>query len=452
MTGEQSESKSKKRVVLYPWQARAIQECQPQGDLRWFAWFCGTGSGKTYAGAVWALQQHVATAQRLRALFGTRGNRRIRPLGMILAPTLESLRRNALGALAEITEGTCYAGRYYENRHEYRFSSIAGGGAAVCASLDNKEAIKRAEGGQYDYLWVDEAAMTPEAAYVLIRSRSAMRRAAVLLTSYWYAPINWCYRKVWKPWEAGDPSIRVINLPTTVNPDYPVAEVEAARRTLDSALFEMRYRGKPTRMIGLVFGESWDPADKELHCEPFDLPVDWRVMVGGVDQGYSPSPFHLVLGAEDPESGVLYLFAEYVSLATTTHEKAIGIVRLLLKRVPEATSRHFDLWGDPSNPQGLSDLRYEFARVKPEEGTVRLDISVHSADNAVESGIEAVTAAFRAKRLRVMRGRCPVLVEQFGLYCRDANGNIVKADDHGPDATRYLVYTRKRSRHRAGVV
>lgn len=439
------DSVAEKRVTLYPWQARAIADCQPQGDTRWFAWFCGTGAGKTFAGAVWTLHQHIAIARQLQSEAG----KRKRPQGMVLAPTLESLRRNAIGALQEITEGTPYAGRYYENRHEYRFPAAAGGGVAVCASLDNKEAIKRAEGGQYDYIWADEAAMTPEAAYVLIRSRSAMRRAGVLLTSYWYAPINWCYRKVWKPWESGEPWVKIVNLPTTANPDYPAEEVAAARQSLDSALFDMRYGGKPTKMIGLVFGESWESTDPVLHCDAFDIPDDWKVVVGGIDQGYSPAPFHLVLGAEDPESGALFMFSEYVSYANTTHEKAVAIAKLLLRRVPDVRTRHLDFWGDPSNPQGLADLRHAFSRLsEAADGVPRLDISVHSADNAVESGIEAVTAAFKGKRLRVMRGRCPVLVEQLGLYCRDANGNIVKADDHGPDAMRYLLYSRKRQRNR----
>jgi hypothetical protein len=47
-----------------------------------------------------------------------------------------------------------------------------------------------------------------------------------------------------------------------------------------------------------------------------------------------------------------------------------------------------------------------------------------------------------------MRGRCPKLVEEFGLYCRDANGEIVKDNDHSMDAVRYKTYSRKRQRSR----
>ncbi len=249
----------------------------------------------------------------------------------------------------------------------------------------------------------------------------------------------------------------MVNLSTEANPDYPREEIEAARRTLDKALFEMRYGGKPTQMVGLVYGEAWNPADKTMHCEPFDIPADkdehgrykWEVFTGGLDQGYSPAPFRLVMGAQDPDSGIDYQFAEYHSLATTTHEKAIGIVRMLIKYVPGATVRRFDFYGDPSNAQGLADLRYELNNLNEDDDNVpRLDIGVHSADNAVESGIEALTAALKTGKFRVMRGRCPHLVEEFGLYCRDSNTRVIKEDDHSLDGARYKVYSRRRQRSR----
>lgn len=444
MSVEAPAQAQEKRLVLYPWQARAIAQSQPTADRRWFAWFCGTGAGKTYAGALWALQQQIAAAQRLAA---DDLSRRKRPVGLVVAPTFDSLRRYAVGHLLEHTAGTRHAVRYFENRHDVIFPPAAGGGHAVCCSFDNPATVKRAEGGQFDWAWIDEAGQTPDAAYAVVRARTAIRRAPVLLTSYWYAPINWCYREIWRRWEAGDAELGVLNLPTWENPDYPKQEIEAARRTLDRALFEMRYEAKPSRMVGLVYGESWQPGDPEMHCEPFDIPADWRVVVGGLDQGFSPSPFVLELLAEDPATGVLYAFAEFWSLATTTQEKAAGITALLRRTVPEAGSRHFDFFGDPANPQGLVDLRNEFRRL-----TGKLDISVHSADNAVESGIEAVVAALRGKRLRVMRGRCPHLVDELTLYCRDSHGNIVKRDDHAVDALRYVVYSRARRRQRAGVV
>ena len=443
-----------KSISLYPWQATALLRSQSRDAKRWTAWFCGTGSGKTYAGAVWLLLQQIDAAQRLRA---DKDSRRKRPITLAVAPTLGSLRRYVIGSLLDITSGTFYEGRYNENTHEFRWPAAAGGGITVCGSFDNKESVKRMEGGQYDAAWCDEAAMTPDQAHAVLMARTAVRRGKVLLTSYWYAPINWCYREIWKRWEAGELDIEVLNLPSTANPNYPREEIEAARKRLDSALFDMRYSGLPTRMVGLVYGEAWNTADPVMHCAPFDIPADkdehgrykWRVFTGGLDQGYSPAPFRVVMGAEDPDSGVDYQFAEYHSLASTTHEKAIGIVKMLQKYVPGATERRFDLYGDPSNAQGLADLRYELNHLNmDDDGVPRLDIGIHSADNAVESGIEALTAALKTGKFRVMRGRCPHLVEEFGLYCRDANGNIVKDDDHSLDAARYKTYSRKRARGR----
>lgn len=457
-----------KRVALYPWQVDALQRCRPRGDLRWFAWFCGTGSGKTFAGAAWALQQHIAAAQRIAA---NPHDRRRRPVGLLIAPTLANLRRYAIQHLLELTRGTVYQCTYLEQKGELHFPAAAGGGYAICGSFDNKESVKRVEGGQFDWAWCDEAGQTPDTAYATLRARTAVRRAPVLLTTYWYAPINWCYREIWKRWEAGDKEIDVINLSTDANPDYPREEIEAARRTLDSALFEMRYGGKPTRMVGLVYGESWDATNPAIHCEPFDIPDEclctacgkpergsdpcrcrepvfrwtWEIH-GGLDQGYSPHPFRLVLNATDSASGKTYAFGEYHSLATTTHEKAVGITRLMHKLVGKrAGRRHYRFYGDPANAQGLADLQYELSNLdKNRDDVTPLDIKVLPGDNAVEPGIETMTAALRTGALVVMRGRCPWLVDEFGLYCRDSNGQIVKENDHSLDAERYDLHTRKR--------
>ena len=422
---------------------------QSKAAKRWTFWACGTGAGKTYAGAVWLLLQQIAAAQRLRA---DKTSRRKRPVTLAVAPTLSSLRRYMVASLLEITKGTIYEGRYNENNHEFYWPSAAGGGVTICGSFDNKESVKRMEGGQYDAAWCDEAAMTPDQAYAVLRARTAIRQGPVLLTSYWYAPINWCYREIWKRWEAGESDIEVVNLPSTANPNYPREEIEAARKALDSALFEMRYSGKPTRMVGLVYGEAWDSTDPLLHCEPFDIPADkdehgrykWRVFTGGLDAGYSPAPFRVVMGAEDPATGIEFQFCEYSSTATTTHEKAVGVVKMLVKYVPGATTRHYDIWGDPSNKQGLADLQYELDRLNVvKDGVPRLDIKIRPAANAVESGIETLTAELKLRKFRVMRGRCPHLVEEFGLYCRDSNGEIVKEDDHSLDAARYKRHSLK---------
>ena len=438
-----------KSISLYEWQADALIRSQSKAAKRWTFWACGTGAGKSYGGGPWLLCQQIAAAQRLAA---DKTQRRKRPLTLMGAPSLDSLRRNMIAPLLEITNGTIYEGRYNENRHEFYWPAAAGGGMTVCGSFDNKESIKRMEGGQYDAAWVDEATMTPGSAHALLMARTAVRQGRILLTGYWYPPINWVYRKIWKLWEAGAEDIEVLNLPSTANPHYPREEMETARRTLDPALFAMRYLGRPEQMVGLVFGEAWNSTDPLMHCEPFDIPADkdehgrykWRVFTGGLDAGYSPAPFRVVMGAEDPATGIEFQFCEYSSLATTTHEKAVGVVKMLVKYVPGATTRHYDIWGDPSNKQGLADLQYELDRLNVvKDGVPRLDIKIRPAANAVESGIETLTAELKLRKFRVMRGRCPHLVEEFGLYCRDSNGEIVKGDDHSLDAARYKRHSLK---------
>lgn len=66
-----------------------------------------------------------------------------------------------------------------------------------------------------------------------------------------------------------------------------------------------------------------------------------------------------------------------------------------------------------------------------------LGLNISMADNGVESGLYSVWNRMSTGRLKVFRTMQNWL-QEFRLYRRDEKGNVVKANDHLMDATRYL--------------
>jgi hypothetical protein len=81
------------------------------------------------------------------------------------------------------------------------------------------------------------------------------------------------------------------------------------------------------------------------------------------------------------------------------------------------------------------------------------------ASNAVLPGIATLTGFINDGRLKVMRGRCPNLVDQMERYSfptEAMTGNVsrenpIKKDDHLPDCARYLVQTLEGAREEPDV-
>ena len=107
------------------------------------------------------------------------------------------------------------------------------------------------ESATYGAIWFDEPGQAPEAAYRVCRSRLAIHRGRILLTSKPYT-FNWYKRLIWDQ-RQDDPDIEVISYKSTDNPTFPPEEYEAARRTMPDWLHAMYYDGRFTRPAGAVY-------------------------------------------------------------------------------------------------------------------------------------------------------------------------------------------------------
>jgi hypothetical protein len=168
---------------------------------------------------------------------------------------------------------------------------------------------------------------------------------------------------------------------------------------------------------GLVYADF-------ARCVVDDLPANLRrdgrmgdgQRFGGIDFGLR-NPFAAVWGTLDRD-GVLWLTGEHFS-----RDKSLSYHA---KHLP----RDVTWYGDPAGAREIREL-------------ICAGVPVRKADNDVRPGIQAVRARLENGTLRVLKGACPNLLSEAGLYRYDADSpdseTPMKEYDHAMDALRYLV-------------
>lgn len=113
------------------------------------------------------------------------------------------------------------------------------------------------EGSHVKSAWLDEAFLMPLEAYKRAMERTRMRRGYVLLTGT-PREIRWAREELEPKWRSGDPGVKHVQFPSTMNPRYPAAAMEEARRLLPVWEFRRLYLGELAEAEGGgVFRREW---------------------------------------------------------------------------------------------------------------------------------------------------------------------------------------------------
>jgi len=392
-----------KTITLWDHQNRAIDALL--AGIRYTALGLGTGSGKTFFGPLWltyVMGRDVAAGVGKGAEY------------IAMGPTYRMTQDMMVSNLLEHYSGTTWQGTYRRSDQLYELPT---GGTIYFRSADKPEGV---EGIHARGMWVDEPSWMKYLAWVIIQARTALHKAPVLFTGH---PTNmaWYFTEIFGAWEAGDPDFLFIQGSSLANPKYSREEFEAARRRLPPWLFEMRYEGKFRKPAGLVYPTF----GADLYCDPFKVENNvptYVILDPGVFYGV------LFLAYRDR---TLYAFNEYyteVVAGADVHAAAIK------ERLEGAVQGYYY---DPSRKTDVENLKtYGLGPFRP-------------ANNAVMPGIESVTTAINEGRVKVMRGRCPNLMDQMWKYSFPTDpqtgdiskGNPLKKDDHLPDCLRYGIHT-----------
>ncbi len=302
---------------------------------------------------------------------------------------------------------------------------LANGSRVVC--LPGREETVRSFGG-VNLLVIDEAARVRDDLYRSVRPMLAVSQGRLVALSTPFGRRGWFYEE----W-AGTGPWRRVQITWRDCPRITAAFIEEERRALGPAWVAQEYETTFTALEGLVY--------PEFGAALSDAPLSWRQVsnlpipdrqvgnlppqktraVGGIDFGWR-NPFAAVWGVLDADD-VLWLTGERYATRTPLHEHAAALAKL----------GGVTWYADPSGATEIAGLRAAGLTVRP-------------GDNDLRPGIAAVSARLQTGRLRVVRGACPELLREAGLYRYPTEAerlrgeeNPVDEHNHALAALRYLV-------------
>lgn len=254
---------------------------------------------------------------------------------------------------------------------------------------------------------------------VLRRLSLSQGRALLITTLYGY---GWLKDEVYDEWERGNPDFDIVQVDSIVNPAFPIAEYERAKRTLPDWKFELFYRGRYAKPAGMVY-DCFDSANSVKN--PFEIPESWPVYVG---HDFGSVNMAALWYAQDPITGYLYLFQEYWGGGLATHEH--------IERWREMSKgfRVIKCIGGAHHEEGW---RGDFTRAgwRIDEPTVR----------EVDAGIQKVYSLHKTNKLFVFRS-CVNYLDQKNSYSYELDERNQPTDKienkeryHLMDAERYVL-------------
>jgi PBSX family phage terminase large subunit len=273
-------------------------------------------------------------------------------------------------------------------------------------------------------IWVDEAGKTSRYFFENVMGRAAFKEAPIDLTTTPYA-MNWLAALCEEATEGKREDVNFVNCRSIDSPYFPKAEYERQKKLLDPRRFAMKYDGVFGKMEGLVYDLY-----EECLIQSFPLPPGTK-FYAGVDWGYFPDPFALVLRAVTPE-GRHYRIGEYFKNYLTIDDivKTVGSYHGIY---------HFErVICDPSQPAHIEELN-------------RKGIPASPADNDIRFGIDLHYSLMKQGRFFIFKDMCPTGVDEYSTYhypeqkelsvdqsLKDSARVPVSQNDHGLDADRYL--------------
>lgn len=231
--------------------------------------------------------------------------------------------------------------------------------------------------------------------------------------------LGWLKTQIYDRWTRGNSDIEVIQFKSTMNPTFPLAEYERARDTLPTWKFEMFYNGNFSRPAGMIYEDF-----SQNHIIPdFNIPSTWSRYLG-VDFGAVNTAKLWI--AQDPESGLFYLYREALEGNKSTNEQVQSVLMY--------NEKNLLAWGGAKSE----------TQQRMDWGTAGLHIAEPRISD-VEAGISRVIGLLKEKKLYVFSS-CTGVIDEFGRYARelDSNGQPTekikdKNTFHRLDALRYVA-------------
>ena len=202
----------------------------------------------------------------------------------------------------------------------------------IFGSAQNPESIESATAKA---AWLDEVGQDqfPRAAWEAVLRRLSLAMGRILGTTTLYN-LGWLKQEIYDPWLNGDPDIDVIQFNSLVNPVFPRAEYDRAKRTLPLWQFQLFYEGRFSRPAGVIY-DNFDDEYCKVKRTWWKPPERWNCFVG---HDFGPNNTAAAWYAQDPDSGLFWVYRDYLAGGKSDFEHAQEFKRLsegenIVKRV-----------------------------------------------------------------------------------------------------------------------
>ena len=268
---------------------------------------------------------------------------------LAVTATYDLFKLKMLPAMLEVFEQILNVGRYWSGDRVIELRNPETGQFQARKSTDpmwgrvilrSADALSGLESATARSACLDEAGQDRFSldAWRAIRRRIALYQGRVLITTTLYN-LGWVVQKFIDPAEqngvksiehigAGEleytdseaDDIALIQFDSIINPTYPLEEFESARADLPADEFELFYRGRKAALRYLIY----DCFDRARHtCPRFPIPDDWTRYLG-LDFGGANTAG--IFYAEEPKTGKLYCYREYLEGKRTASEHAAALL------------------------------------------------------------------------------------------------------------------------------
>lgn len=360
---------------------------------------------------------------------------------LIVGRTLQTIERNVL----EIMQDEDLYGPLAREVHHTRGSSTAVVlGRTIHLIGANDVGAEAKIRGMTAYLaLVDEATLLPENFWTQLQGRLSVPGARCLATTNPDNPEHFLKKKFMD--RAGEPGmdIRVWDFYMEDNPHLSADYIARKKAEFTGVFYKRFILGEWVAAEGAVF----DMFDRETHVIPWEELPDMRWILGvGIDHG-TTNPTHAVMvghGVDD----VLYVMDEWRYKADSEAARWSNVE--LSKGVRAWIDSAHHPSDDPDNPPKLTAPVFVDSSALDFRVQLKQDgLTNAKANKDVTYGIRTMVALMGAGKLK-FTDRCPELLKEIPAYVWDEKASaegkdqVVKLNDHGIDALRYLIVTAER--------
>lgn len=345
---------------------------------------------------------------------------RSRPQGelfMMVGKTREALQFNCVGLLEDL------AGADFKCNARSNVGYLYGREIRLLGANDEKAASK-IKGSTLAGAYIDELSEIPESFYKMTLSRLSVSGAVLLATTNPDSPNNYVFTDII---ENEDISRRCWKFLLDDNTFLPKEYIENIKKEYTGVFFERYILGNWVIAEGLVYPDY----DNTVKTEPREY-TEYAV---SMDYGTQNPTVMLLWGRH---GGTWYAVREYEHSGRETNIQKTDAeyyaeLEKLCSDVPVQPGAKIELIIDPSAASFIA-VAQQGHRFK-----------VRKADNDVLNGIRNTASALSDKRI-LINDCCARTIREFGLYSWDsraAEDAVIKEDDHGMDAVRYFIQTKR---------